>query len=79
MKVGERIHVRARKTDGTVYRSWQATIESVTTGSIVTIAPADQPVFDLYSKEFQDKMYEAANEALEIANHWKSGPVPVFP
>jgi protein associated with RNAse G/E len=53
MKVGERIHVRARKTDGTVYRSWQATIESVTTGSIVTIAPADQPVFDLYSKEFQ--------------------------
>ncbi len=31
-----------------------------------------------YSKEFQEKMYSAAEEALELANHWKARPVPVF-
>ena len=162
MKVGELINVQARKTDGTVYRSWQATIESVTTDSIVTIAPAGSAVFNIkgenypirhhyrsyywfdkfynlieifepsgelfhiyiniaappefedglmsfkdheldvsryvpkpaelvdedefaeaavkyqYSKEFQEKMYAAANEALELANHWQARPIPVF-
>ena len=29
-----------------------------------------------YTKEFQEKMYSAANEALELANHWKARPVP---
>ena len=162
MKIGERIQVRACKTDGTVYRSWQATIESVTTDSIVTIAPAGSSVFNIkgedipirhhyrsyywsdknynlleifepegelfhiyiniasppefkdgimsfkdheldvsrylpkpaelidedefieaavkyqYSKEFQEKMYAAAEEALELANHWQAKPIPVF-
>lgn len=162
MNVGELIKVHARKADGTVYRSWQATIESVTTDSIVTIAPAGSAVFNIkgenypilhhyrsyywsdkfynlleifepsgelfhiyiniaappefengimsfkdheldisryvpksaelvdedefaeaavkyhYSKEFQEKMYVAVNEALELANHWQAKPVPVF-
>jgi protein associated with RNAse G/E len=52
MKIGERIHVRARKTDGMVYRSWQATIESVDADSIVTISPANQPVFDLVREQY---------------------------
>jgi protein associated with RNAse G/E len=163
MKPGDKIHVRACKTDGTVYRSWHTTIESVDADSIVTISPAgsmvidktklgDHPtkhhlrsyywfdrfynlieVFDVdgilveiyiniasppefendtmsfkdheldvdrhppgaaelidedefaeaivtygYTKEFQEKMYAAAREALELANHWKAGPAPDF-
>jgi predicted RNA-binding protein associated with RNAse of E/G family len=31
-----------------------------------------------YTKEFQKKMYSAANEALELANHWNAKPVPEF-
>ena len=163
MNVGELINVQARKTDGTVYRSWQATIESVDTDSIVTISPAGSSVFNIkgedypllhhyrayywldkfynllevfetngklfhiylniaappifengimsfkdheldvsryvpkpaelvdedefaeaavkyqYSKEFQEKMYAAAKEALDLANHWEARPVPTFP
>ena len=163
MKIGDTIHVRACKTDGTVYRSWHATIESVDTDSIVTISPAgsmvidktklgDHPiqhhlrsyywfdkyynlieVFDIngalvelyiniasppevengvmsfkdheldvsrvppkaaelidedefaeavityqYTKKFQEKMYAAANEALELADRWKARLAPVF-
>ena len=163
MKPGDQIHVCACKTDGTIYRSWQATIESVTADLIVTIAPAGSSVFNIkgedypirhhyrsyywfdkyynlleifetsgelfhiyinvasppefkngimsfkdheldvsryvpkpaelidedefaeaaikyqYSQEFQDKMYIAANEALELANHWEAKPSPLFP
>ena len=164
MKPGDKIHVRACKTDGTVYRSWHTTIESVDADSIVTISPAesmvidktklgDHPikhhlrsyywfdkfynlieVFDVdgtlieiyiniatppefenggmsfkdheldvsrflpeaaklidedefaeaaikyqYSKEFQEKMYSVAEEAIELANHWQAKPVPDFP
>jgi protein associated with RNAse G/E len=163
MKAGDEIQVCACKTDGTVYRSSHTTIESVDTGSIVTISPAgsmvidktklgDHPlkhhlrsyywfdkfynlieVFDVdgplveiyiniasppefengimsfkdheldvdrhlpdlaelidedefaeaiityhYTKEFQEKMYSAANEALELANHWIARPAPDF-
>jgi len=162
MKPGDQIHVRACKTDGTVYRSWHTIIESVDADSIVTISPAGGmvedrarityqvehilrsyywfekyynliEVFDTqgnlaeiyiniasppefedgvmsfkdheldvskyppkaaqlidedefaeaaikyrYSKEFQEKMYSAANEALELANHWQARPVPTF-
>ena len=162
MNVGELIKVQARKADGTVYRSWQATIESVTTDSIVTIAPSGSAVFNIkgenypirhhyrsyywfdkfynlieifepsgelfhiyiniaappefesglmsfkdheldvsryvpkpaelvdedefaeaavkyhYSKEFQEKMYAAAKEALELANRWQARPDPLF-
>jgi len=31
-----------------------------------------------YTQEFQDKMYSAAEEALELANHWQARPFPVF-
>ena len=162
MKIGDRIQVQACKTDGTVYRSWQATIESITADSIVTIAPAGSSVFNIkgedypirhhyrsyywfdkfynlieifetsgelfhiyinvasppefkngimsfkdheldvsryvpkpaelidedefaeavvtyqYSKDFQEKMYSAAKEALELANHWQAQPSPQF-
>jgi len=162
MKIGDRIQVQACKTDGTVYRSWQATIESITADLIVTIAAAGSSVFNIkgedypirhhyrayywldkfynlieifdtnselfyiyinivsppdfkngimsfkdheldvvryppktaelidedefteatikyqYTKEFQDKMYVVAEEALELANHWKARPAPQF-
>jgi uncharacterized protein len=162
IKTGDQIHVRACKTDGTVYRSWTAMIESVTTDSIVTIAPAGSSVFNIkgedypilhhyrayywfdkfynllevfrtdgglyhiyiniaspptfddgimsfkdheldvskvlpgkahlvdedefaeaivtyqYSQEFQEKMYAAAQEALELAENWKAMPCPIF-
>jgi protein associated with RNAse G/E len=52
MKTGDQIHVRACKTDGTVYRSWTATIESVTTDSIVTIAPAGSSVFNIKGEDY---------------------------
>lgn len=163
MKPGDKIHVRACKADGTVYRSWHTMIESVNADSIVTISPAGGmvedrarksytiehilrsyywfdkfynliEVFDTqgnlieiyiniasppefenggmsfkdheldvskyppktaelvdedefaeatikyqYSKEFQEKMYSVANEALELANHWQARPAPHFP
>jgi len=162
MKIGEQIQVQACKTDGSVYRSWQATIESITADLVVTIAPAGSSVFNIkgedypirhhyrayywfdkfynlieifetsgelihiyinvasppefkngimsfkdheldvsryvpkpaelvdedefaeavityqYTKEFQEKMYSTANEALELANHWNAKPVPEF-
>jgi protein associated with RNAse G/E len=162
MKIGDKIHVRARKADGTVYRSWHTMIESVDADSIVTISPAGGmvedrariqyqnehilrsyywfekfynliEVFDTqgnlieiyiniasppefedgvmsfkdheldvskvlpkaaqlidedefaeaavkyqYTQEFQDSMYSVAQEALELANHWKARPVPYF-
>lgn len=162
MKAGDTIQVSACKTDGTVYRSWYATIESVDADSIVTISPASQPVFDLirrqyftkhilrsyywykkyynlievfettgelleiyinvasppevgdsemsfkdheldvskyppnpaeiidedefaeavvkyqYTQDFQEKMYAAAREALDLAEAWKAKPCPMF-
>jgi protein associated with RNAse G/E len=47
MKPGDLIHVRACKADGTVYRSWHTTIESVDAELIVTISPAGGYAFDL--------------------------------
>lgn len=47
MKIGDLIHVRACKADGTVYRSWHTTIESVGTDWIVTISPFNSAIFDL--------------------------------
>jgi protein associated with RNAse G/E len=32
-----------------------------------------------YTQEFQDQMYSAAEEALELANHWQAKPSPYFP
>jgi predicted RNA-binding protein associated with RNAse of E/G family len=31
-----------------------------------------------YTKEFQEQMYSAANEALELANRWNAQPAPEF-
>lgn len=163
MKLGDQIQVCACKTDGTVYRSWYTTIESVDADSIVTISPAGSMVLDKtklgdhpikhhlrsyywfdkfynlievfrvdgtlveiyiniasppefennimsfkdheldvdrhlpglaelidedefaeaaityqYTQEFQEKMYAAANEAVELANHWVARPAPEF-
>jgi protein associated with RNAse G/E len=163
IKIGDQIHVCACKTDGTVYRSWYTTIESVDADSIVTISPAGSMVIDKtklgnhpikhhlrsyywfdkfynlievfdvdgklvqiyiniasppelvenemrfkdheldvdrwlpapaelvdedefaeavikyqYSKEFQEKMYAVAYEAIELSNHWIARPVPNF-
>ena len=162
MKIGDKIHVQACKTDGTVYRSWNTVIEFIDADSLVTISPAGSPVFNIkgenypirhhyrsyywfdkfynlleifepsgelfhiyinvasppefengimsfkdheldvsryppkaaelidedefaeaavkykYTQEFQEKMYSAAEEALELANGWKAKPVPVF-
>ena len=44
MKIGDQIQVSACKTDGTVYRSWYAIIESLDDNSIITIAPAGSTV-----------------------------------
>lgn len=163
MKIGDRIQVQACKTDGSVYRSWHTTIETMDANSIVTISPAGSAMQDQkrgvirighimrsyywfdkfynlieifeasgklfhiyinvasppefkngimsfkdheldisryvpkpaelidedefaeavityrYTKEFQEQMYSAANEALELANHWQANPAPHFP
>ena len=162
MKIGDKIHVRACKADGSVYRSWDTTIESVDAGLVVTISPAGGTMEDVkrgavrmehilrsyywfdkfynlievfdrqgnlveiyiniaslpefadgalsfkdheldvakfphtsaklidedefaeavvtyqYSKEFQEKMYTAAEEALDLAEHWQARPVPNY-
>jgi protein associated with RNAse G/E len=46
MKIGEQIQVRACKADGSVYRSWHTTIETVDTDSIVTVSPLGSEMFD---------------------------------
>lgn len=51
-KVGDTIPVQACKADGTVYRSWQATIESITAGSIVTVAPAGSSVLNIKGEDY---------------------------
>jgi protein associated with RNAse G/E len=55
MKIGDLIHVRACKADGSVYRSWQTMIESVDENLIVTISPAGHIVQDLARGTFAGK------------------------
>jgi protein associated with RNAse G/E len=31
-----------------------------------------------YSKEFQEKMYATAEEALHLAENWQAKPCPIF-
>lgn len=52
MKPGDPLHVRACKADGSVYRSWHTTIESVESDSIVTISPAGERVWDRARGEY---------------------------
>ena len=44
MNVGERIRVRAYKADGTCYRRWYATVESVAEGRLVIVTPVGHRV-----------------------------------
>jgi protein associated with RNAse G/E len=46
MKIGDRIHVCACKADGSVYRNWHTTIETMDADSIVTISPAGSEMED---------------------------------
>ena len=162
LRIGDILPVYACKTDGTVYRSWKAVVESINLDSLITIAPAGSSVFNIkgedyplvhhyrayywfdkfynllevfepdgrlihiyiniasppefkdgvlsfkdheldvskvlpqpaklvdedefieavvkynYSPAFQDKMYAAAREALELAENWNAKPCPVF-
>lgn len=52
LSVGDVIHVHACKADGTTYRNWQAAIESITADSIITIAPAGSPFFNIKGENF---------------------------
>lgn len=52
LKVGDVISVQACKADGTIYRSWYATIEHIDTDVLVTVAPPNQPVFDLKRTQY---------------------------
>ncbi len=45
MKSGDTIWVRVFKADGTLYRSWQALVESITDECIVTFTEANNPVY----------------------------------
>lgn len=51
-KPGDVIKAHACKADGTVYRSWQAIIESVAAGLIVTVAPAGSSVFNIKGEDY---------------------------
>jgi protein associated with RNAse G/E len=55
MKTGDKIHVRACKADGSVYRSWHTMIESVDGDSIVTISPAGGMVEDRARIHYQNE------------------------
>ena len=162
LRIGDILPVHACKTDGTVYRSWEAAVESISSNLLITIAPAGSSVFNIkgedyplvhhyrayywfdkfynllevfepdgrlvhiyiniasppefndgvlsfkdheldvskvlphpaklvdedefieavvkynYSPEFQDKMYAATREALELAENWNAKTCPVF-
>jgi protein associated with RNAse G/E len=46
MQVGERVQIRALKSDGTCYRWWHATVEAVQADRVVTITPVGHRVED---------------------------------
>lgn len=47
MRIGERIQVRAFKSDGTCYRWWCTTVEAVEQDLVVTVSPAGHRVEDI--------------------------------
>jgi len=55
MKPGDLIWVRVFKADGTPYRSWQALVESITDGCVVTLTRASNPVY------LRDRVYAQAH------------------
>ncbi len=44
MEIGDHVQVRAYKADGTCYRWWRATVESVEANSVVLVTPAGHRV-----------------------------------
>jgi protein associated with RNAse G/E len=46
MKPGDRVQVRAYKSDGTCYRWWTATVESAAPDELVLVIPAGHPIED---------------------------------
>ena len=52
LRVGDIIESHACKTDGTVYRSWKATIESISADLLVTISPAGSSVFNIKGEDY---------------------------
>jgi len=46
MNAGERIWIRAYKSDGTCYRTWQAVVEAVDPGCITVVTPVGHHVQD---------------------------------
>lgn len=52
LRIGDILPVHACKTDGTVYRSWRATVESVTSDLLVTVAPAGSSVFNIKGEDY---------------------------
>jgi protein associated with RNAse G/E len=46
MRVGDRVEVRAYKSDGTCYRWWHATVEAMEVDRIVLVSPAGHRVED---------------------------------
>ena len=47
MRVGDRVQVRAYKSDGTCYRSWMATVEAVEPDRVVVVTPVGHWVEDI--------------------------------
>jgi protein associated with RNAse G/E len=47
MQIGDRVEVRAYKSDGTCYRRWFATVEAVEAGRVVLVTPVGHRVEDI--------------------------------
>lgn len=52
IKIGGIIPVHACKTDGTVYRSWRAAVESVSSNLLITVAPAGSSVLNIKGEDY---------------------------
>jgi len=46
LRVGDCVRVRAHKSDGTCYRWWTATVESVAADQLTLVTPAGHPIED---------------------------------
>ena len=64
MEIGERVQVRAYKSDGTCYRWWYATVEAVEKDEVVVITPVGQRVEDIcgaWASEYAIRAYHWLN------------------
>jgi protein associated with RNAse G/E len=46
MQIGDRVQVKAHKSDGTCYRWWTGTVESVGPDELVLVTPVGHPIED---------------------------------